>query len=172
MDPLSKAKDEMGWLERLFSQLPGIAGYREKEMRRDTDKLVRDTLVRELSERRTKITAMQNDLLAAGGLLWMDDIERVVGRLQLLIDRIRTAAYGYAGFFDVQRVKEDELDKLAGFDRALFEELPRLDTAIESLAKAVEANEGIKEAVTALGNILARLNEAFSKRTATMRELS
>lgn len=169
MDPLGKAKDEMGWLERLFSKLPGIAGYREKEMRRDADKQVRDMLARELSERRTKITAMQNDLLAAGGLLWMDDIERVVGRLQLLIDRVRTAAYGYAGFFDLQRVKEADLDKLAEFDQALFEELPRLDTAIESLAKAIETNEGIKEAVTAVGNILARLNETFSKRVEVVR---
>ncbi|MEJ5199636.1 MAG: hypothetical protein WHX53_11990 [Anaerolineae bacterium] len=169
MDPLGKAKEEMGWLERLFSKLPGIAGYREKEMRRDADKQVRDMLARELSERRTKITAMQNDLLASGGLLWMDDIERVVGRLQLLIDRVRTAAYGYAGFFDLQRVKEDDLDKLAEFDQALFEELPRLDTAIESLAKAIETNEGIKEAVTAVGNILARLNETFSKRVEVVR---
>lgn len=169
MDPLGKAKEEMGWLERLFSKLPGIAGYREKEMRRDADKQVRDMLARELSERRTKITAMQNDLLASGGLLWMDDIERVVGRLQLLIDRVRTAAYGYAGFFDLQRVKEADLDKLAEFDQALFEELPRLDTAIESLAKAIETKEGIKEAVTAVGNILARLNETFSKRIEVVR---
>ena len=170
MDPIGKAKGQMGGLESLLSKLPGIKGYREKDIRRDSDKQLRDTLARELSERRTKITALQNDLLAGGGLLWLDDVEKLVSRLQLLIDRIKTAAYGYAGFFDIQRVKEEELDKLAQFDEALFEDLPRLDTAIESLAKAVEANEGIKEAISAIGAILTRLNEMFSKRLEAIRE--
>lgn len=170
MDPIGKAKSQMGGLESLLSKLPGIKGYREKDIRRDSDKQLRDTLARELSERRTKITALQNDLLSGGGLLWMDDVEKLVSRLQLLIDRVKTAAYGYAGFFDIQRVKEEELDKLAQFDEALFEDLPRLDTAIESLNKAIEANEGIKEAVKALGNILARLNETFGKRLDAIRE--
>ena len=170
MDPIANAKSQMGALEGLLSKLPGIKGYREKELRRDTDKQVRDTLARELAEHRTKITALQADLLTAGGLLWMDDLEKLIARLQLLIDRIKTAAYGYAGFFDLQRVKEAELDKLAQFDQALFEELPRLDTAVESLAKAIEANEGIKEAVTAISNILARLNETFGRRLETIRE--
>jgi len=160
----------MGGLESLLSKLPGIKGYREKDIRRDSDKQLRDTLARELTERRTKLTAIQNDLLSGGGLLWMDDAEKLVSRLQLLIDRIKTAAYGYAGFFDIQRVKEDELDKLAQFDEALFEDLPRLDTAIESFAKAVEANEGIKEALSAIGTILARLNETFGKRLEVIRQ--
>ncbi len=170
MDPIEKAKSQMGGIESFFSRLPGVKGYREKELRRDADKQLRDTLARELSDRRTKITALQSDLLAAGGLSWMDDLEKLVSRLQLLIDRIKTAAYGYSGFFDIQRVKEGELDKLAQFDQALFEDLPRLDTAIESLGKAVEANDGIKDAATAIGNILARMNEAFSQRLESIRE--
>ncbi len=169
MDPIGKAKSQMGGLESLLSKLPGIKGYREKDIRRDSDKQLRDTLARELSERRTKLTALQTELLSGGGLLWMDDIEKLVSRLQLLIDRIKTAAYGYAGFFDIQRVKEEELDMLAQFDEALFEDLPRLDTAIESLSKAIEADEGIKEAIKALGNILARLNETFGKRLEAVR---
>jgi hypothetical protein len=159
----------MGGLESLLSKLPGIKGYREKDIRRDSDKQLRDTLARELAERRTKLTALQSELLSGGGLLWMDDVEKLVSRLQLLIDRVKTAAYGYAGFFDIQRMKEEELDKLAQFDEALFEDLPRLDTAIESLAGAVEANDGIKEAVKAVGNILARLSDTFGKRLEAVR---
>jgi hypothetical protein len=139
-------------------------------MRRDADKQVRDQLARELEERRAKITAMQHDLLEAGGLLWMDDIERLVGRLQLLIDRIRTAARGYAGFFDLQRVKEAELERLAGFDQALFDDLPKLDEGIAGLQKTIEANEGIKDAVKTLGDLLAAMNETFGRRVEAIRE--
>jgi hypothetical protein len=67
-------------------------------------------------------------------------------------------------------VKEDELYELAKFDQALFEDLPRLDTAIDSLGKAIETNDGIKDAVTAIGNILARMNESFGHRMDAIKE--
>ena len=48
MDPVEKGKAEMGSVERLISRLPGIKGYREKELRRAADKQVRDGLARKL----------------------------------------------------------------------------------------------------------------------------
>ena len=50
MDPIEKAKRDMGSVERAVSGLPGIEGYREKDMRRDADKQVRETLARHLEE--------------------------------------------------------------------------------------------------------------------------
>ena len=124
-------------IESFFSNLPGVSGYREKEMRRNVDKQLRDALARRLESRRRKITALQNDLLTSGGILYMDDMERVVGRLQLLIDRVKTASYGYAPLLRVKRVKEDDLDRLVEFDQALADELGRLDEAIGGLEQAV-----------------------------------
>ncbi len=146
MDPVQKAKDEMGGLEKAVAGLPGVKGYREKELRREADKQVRDTLARQLETRRQKLTSLQNDLLAAGGLDWMDDIERVVGRLQLFIDRVKTASYGYAPLFGLNRVQEEELDRLAGFDQDLYNQVGPLDEAIGKLEQAVAANDGIKDA--------------------------
>jgi hypothetical protein len=165
MDPVEKAKAEMGGLENAISGLPGIKGYREKEMRRDADKQLRDTLASRLSGRRSKLTSLQNDLLSSGGLLWMDDMERVVGRLQLFIDRVKTAAYGYAPLFALNRVKEDDLDRLTQFDQALFDQIGALDEAISGLQKAVQANEGIREALTAVGDVVNGFNETFNRRS-------
>lgn len=165
MDPIEQAKSEMGGLERAISKLPGIKGYREKELRRDADKQVRENLARRLESRRRKLTALQSDLLSSGGLLWMDDVERVVGRLQLLIDRIKTAAYGYAPLWALNRVKEDDLDRLLAFDQELFDEVARLDETIAGLETAVQANEGIKDALLEVGDLLNALNETFGRRT-------
>jgi hypothetical protein len=46
MDVVDKAKAAMGGLERVVSGLPGIKGYREKDMRREADKQVRESLAR------------------------------------------------------------------------------------------------------------------------------
>lgn len=170
MDPLEKAKSEMGGIERVLSSLPGIRGYREKEMRRDADKQVREALASELKTRRNRISNLQQDLLTGGGLLWMDDVERVVGRLQLLIDRVKTAAYGYAGWFDIERVKEDDLDRLMAFDQALFEELGRLDVAIDEVEKSIQNNDGIQAALKAIADMLAGLNERFTRRMDVLKQ--
>ena len=121
MDPIEKAKAQMGGIEKAISGLPGIKGYREKEMRRDADKQLRDALARRLESRRRKLTALQSDLLASGGLLWLDDVERVVGRLQLLhrshqdrVLRLRAAAS------TLNKVKEADLDRLLQFDQSLL----------------------------------------------------
>lgn len=165
MDPVEQAKAEMGSVEKFVAKLPGIKGYREKELRRDADKQVRDTLARRLESRRRKLTALQSDLLSSGGILWLDDVERVVGRLQLLIDRVKTASYGYAPLWALNRIKEDDLDRLIAFDQALFDEVARLDEAIGGLEQAMQANEGIKDALQAVGDLLTGLNETFKRRS-------
>jgi hypothetical protein len=169
MEPMSTAKSEMSGVERLATKIPGYSGYKEKEVRRAADKQIRDTVARRLEARRRKITALQGDLLSSGGLLWMDDMERLVGRLQLLIDRIKTASYGYAPFFDLQRVKEDDLDRMIRFDDSLIDEVGRVDEAVSALEQAVRANEKIGEAIRAAGDLLAGLNETFSRREEVIR---
>jgi hypothetical protein len=164
MDPVQNAKDEMGGLEKAIAGLPGIKGYREKELRREADKQVRDNLARQLESRRRRLTALQSDLLGANGLEWMDDVERVVGRLQLFIDRVKTASYGYAPLFGLNRVDEADLDRLAQFDQDLYNQVGPLDEAIGKLEQAVSSNEGIKEALAAAGTAVSALNETFNRR--------
>jgi hypothetical protein len=170
MDPVEKARSGMGALEHAIASLPGIKGYRNKDMRRDADKQIRESFVHELETRRGRLSSMQQDLLSAGGLLWMDDMERVVGRLQLLIDRVRTAAYGYAGFFDLERIKEPELDRLIEYDRGLLGDLPRLDGALDDLQKAVAANDNIQAGLQGVGAVLADLGDKFGRRADAMRD--
>jgi hypothetical protein len=165
MDPVQSAKDEMGGVESFIAKLPGIKGYREKELRRDADKQVRENLARRLESRRRKLTALQSDLLGSGGLAWMDDVERVVGRLQLFIDRIKTASYGYAPMWALNRVKEDDLDRLIAFDQDLYNQMGPLDEAIGKLEQSVQANEGIKEALRNVADLLSALNETFTRRS-------
>ena len=164
MDPVQNAKDEMGALEKAVAGLPGVRGYREKEMRRDADKQVRENLARHLEPRRSKLTSLENDLVSAGGLEWVDDIERVVGHLQLFIDRIKTASYGYAPLFGLNRVNEDDLDRLAAFDQDMYNQVPPLDEAIGKLEQAVSANDGIKDALRAVDGVVSGMNETFNRR--------
>ena len=171
MDLVEKAKEAMGGVEKFFAKLPGIEGYREKELRREADKRLRTSLARRLGTQRRRLSALQLDLLKAGGLQWMDDLDRAVGKLQLLIDRINTAAYGYAPFFDLERIKEEELGRLAQFDQTLFERVPDVAGGVDGVTAAVAANEDIGETLGGLMETLVELNELFSQRDEAIRQL-
>ncbi len=164
MDLVEKAKAAQGALERTFAGLPGVKGYKEKELRREADKTVRELLARDLDEQRKRLQALQVDLLSAGGLQWVDDVERAVNKLQTLTDRIRTASYGYAPLFDDVKVKEPQLEALAQFDQQMVERVGALQAEVDKLAAAVTAREGIGDAATALTDHVAMLNTVWGHR--------
>ena len=96
---VERAKENMGALERLFSGLPGIQGYRDKELRRDADSRLRETIARDLSDQQQRLSSIQRTLMS-GGLTHLDDVDRLITRLQTLADQVRAASEGYAGLFE------------------------------------------------------------------------
>lgn len=158
------AKERMGAIERLLKGLPGIRGYVDKEMRRDADKRLRELIAQELEIQKQALLEVQRMLLEGKGLLWLDNIDQAVQKLQILIDRIKTASYGYAGLFDPVKIREEQLDALHRFDQALANRTVDIKMAISSLQKAVSENGDIAAATRKLTDLLADLNNLYSKR--------
>ena len=158
------AKSQMGAVERLLKGLPGIGGYIDKELRRDADKRVREGLARTLEQSKAELLEIQNRLLSGGGLLHMDEVDRAIVKLQTLIDRIKTAAYGYAGLFDAVRIKEDALDALHRFDVAMVGEVGQLNDAITALSTAVADNENIAPVISRVTKVVSDLNLLYDRR--------
>ncbi len=164
MDFLERVKGAMGGLEKFVAAVPGYKGYKEKEQRREADKLLRDYLVRQFEAQQRKLNDQKLQLLSAGLLEWMDDLDRASIRLESFLIKIRTASQGYAGFFDAVKVKEEELDALYRFDNALLESVPRLEAGIATLANAIMAKEGVPQAISDLVALTGELNDTWARR--------
>ncbi|HEY63889.1 MAG TPA: hypothetical protein G4O02_04905 [Caldilineae bacterium] len=164
-------KSQMSAVERALAGLPGIEGYKEKELRREADRRVRETLAQLLEDQRARLTGIQLDLLGSGGLDWMDDLERAIGKLQLLIDRVRSATYGYAGFFDANKVREAELEALIQFDRGMIQRVDELREKIDAVEQAVMDQEHIETAVRDLVRLLSELNQQWRHRREVMQSV-
>lgn len=158
------AQEGMGAIERLIKGLPGIRGYVEKEVRRDADKRLRDLIARELGEQRHALYTMQQQLLRGGGLRYMAVIDGMIQKLQILIDRVKTASYGYAGLFDPVNIQEEQLDALYRFDLALANRTAELEATVGKLRTAFDQNENVDAALNELDNLLIELNTLFGKR--------
>jgi hypothetical protein len=91
-----------------------------------------------------------------------------VQKLQILTDRIKTASYGYAGLFDAVRIREEQLDALNKFDQAMATRTVDIKMAIANLRKAANESGDIGDATRKLTDLLADLNNLYSKRYEAM----
>ncbi len=164
MDLREKVTEALGGLEQLVAKVPGYKGYKEKEMRREADKLLREQLARQFEEQRRRIPDLQKQLISSGQIGFLDDLESGNIKLQTLIDRLKTASYGYAGFFDAIKVKEEQLDGLYEFDIALMDEVPNVAAGINQVSEALAAKEGVAETIADLVSTIQGVNDTFSKR--------
>jgi hypothetical protein len=121
-------------------------------------------LARRVEEQWRRLPDVQKQLLSSAQIQWLDDIEGATMKLQTFIDKLKTATYGYAGFFDAVRVKEDELDQLYNFDMALDEQIDAITAGVDSLSAAVMSKEGVGEAIMRLNSAAAAANETFNRR--------
>ena len=165
MDDLrGTVSDARGTLERLAGQIPGYHGYKEKEMRREADKLLRTHISERFQEQRTKLSNVQNQLASEGKLEDLGLLERVMLQLQLLIDRLKVAEYGYAGLFDAVRVKEEQLDALYVYDSALTSSVDQLAEKMDKLAIAAMSGEELRSLANDTLLLLQELNTTLDRR--------
>jgi hypothetical protein len=156
--------DARGSLEKLVGAVPGYRGYKEKEMRREADKLLRMHLSRRFEEQRSKLSNVQNQLASEGQLEDLGLLERTMLQLQLLIDRLKVAEYGYAGLFDAVRVKEEQLDALYTYDYALTTSVEQLAETMDKLAIAAMGGEELRPLANDALLLLQELNTTLDRR--------
>jgi hypothetical protein len=106
------AGERRGIINKLMELIPGYSGYVEKETRREADKLLREHLANRLDLEKRRLEELRSEMTDAKKLDLLDDVDRVDLVFENLVDRLRFASYGYAGFFDTVRVDEDALDRL------------------------------------------------------------
>lgn len=156
--------EQRNWLERLGDKIPGYSGYVEKERRRDIDKLHREHLAERLRATKQPISDLVRNLSASGRLFEVGPLDRVSKKIDQIENRVRFASYGYAGFFDVVKIQEAQLDAIYRFDLALVEKVEELERQARSLAERGATPEGLKDAAAEVERAADDLNRTFDER--------
>lgn len=148
--------------QRLLDAIPGFDGYREREIRRTADKLLREHLVAELDRVRARLRDIVGEWSRAGKLALLDDIDRLSRLMGKARDSLRFADYGYTGFFDAIKIKEEQLDQLYEYDVSLRELIVACGTSVEELAAGTDDAAGAK--MKAVEAAIGQLQEAIDRR--------
>ncbi|MEM2872870.1 MAG: hypothetical protein QXD82_01730 [Nitrososphaerales archaeon] len=128
-----KAKSETAMLEKMMLFIPGFRGYKLKELRRESDKLLRDKIYKALVETRDDLKETYRRLVEARVTEAWDDTDRLIAKFDRISERINHAEYGYAGFFNVKKVREPDLDRMIKFDLSLFEKVDDIKKSVSEL---------------------------------------
>ncbi|HEX5706840.1 MAG TPA: hypothetical protein VFX96_06075 [Pyrinomonadaceae bacterium] len=157
--------DQRNWLERLGDKIPGYSGYAARERRRDIDKLHREHLADRLRAAKQPISDAVRELTSGGRLMEVGPLDRASKKLDHVEQRVRYASYGYAGFFDVVKIEEPQLEAIYRFDLALTQKVEELEHRARSLPTQAGTADGLKTAAAELEAALDDLNRTFDERT-------
>jgi hypothetical protein len=128
-----KIKDEMDPFKKILSIIPGFKGYMERQARRDSDKLLRETIADRFEQQWERISAIQRDFIASGDIQYLDDLEGAAIKLRTFADRVRRATRGYSGLFDAVKINEEELQQLYLYDSQMLELAEEVGRAIDNV---------------------------------------
>ena len=111
-------------------------GYINSQTRRDSDALQRKYLADVLQRSKSGIDEYTRKLADAAQLGGLSDCDRLRGKIDRLIGRIRGAMQGYSGIFDLVKVDETRLDQVYEYDLKLIDQVEALAEKIKKLSAA------------------------------------
>lgn len=165
-DVYSDVKGQMRLSERIAAFIPGFHGYKEKELRRESDKLIRNHLYLKLSAAKTDLRTISQKLADRRYFDVMTDMDRLLAKMDRIVEKVNHASYGYSGFFDAVKVKEENLDRMIDFDNKLLDNVTGLSSEIDAfkadLASGVTTN--LKTRVQAVIDKVETFEETFDSR--------
>lgn len=165
-DVYAQAKSQMRLSERIAAALPGFRGYKEKELRRESDKLVRNHLYLLLTKDKDNVRAISQRIADKRYLDILPDIDRLTAKMDRITEKVNHASYGYSGFYDIVKVKEENLDRMITFDNQLLDEVSALSAEIDGLkAQLLSGNySNLKDKIQTVVDKLELLEDTFDKR--------
>lgn len=163
-DFLSRIRVEQDVFKKLASYIPGFSGYIDRQNRRAADKLLREAVARQFEALWKQVSSLQVELVQRSQIELMDDLERAALQLRTFADRIKTASYGYSGFFDAIKIDSAELEQLYQFDLAFFELAKEIEQTLRTLSSALEDPATLMQGIRQLIALTTQANQIFDRR--------
>jgi soluble cytochrome b562 len=172
-DYAEKVRKERSLLERIMGYIPGYRGYKEKELRRESDRLVRMETVNRLKTAKTTFRRSFANPMLVQKLSGEDTyrFEALTSRFDRVTQRIDRAVAGYAGMFDAIKVKEDKLDTVIKHDLDLIEKAESIKADVEKAVSIEPATDDWRTAMDTLISKIEELDKLVDERSSLLRGL-
>lgn len=159
-----KVSSDMDPFKKIGTKIPGFSGYIERQARRDSDKILRDTLADRFEELWQRVSGLQREFIRNNQIKYVDDLEAAAIKLRTFSDRIRLAPRGYSGLFDAVNINQDELTQLYEYDAAMLDLVEELNRAIDNIEMSV-GTDGLDAAIRHLEKTSQQCIDVYNRRS-------
>ncbi len=165
-DVYSNVKGQMRLSERIAAAIPGFRGYKEKELRRESDRLIRNHLSLKLSATKDDLKQIFQKISDRRYFDVLTDMDRLVAKIDRITAKVDHASYGYTGFFNSIKVNEENLDRMIDFDNQLIENVDALNGEVNLFKAELVSGDtkNIKNRILTITDKVEGLESAFDKR--------
>lgn len=167
-DLFDRVTGDQDIFKKILSKVPGFSGYIERQNRRAADKILRETIADRFEEQYQHISSLQTELIKQGGIGSVDDLEGAAIKLRQFIDRIRTASYGYSGFFDAVKINQEELAQVYQYDLSLLNLVDQVTKAVDNVEASL-GTDGLPAAIRNVTSLARQAVQAFDRRSEAMK---
>ncbi len=150
-------------LEKIEKIIPGFHGYKQKELIREDDKLVREKVAAIIDDARRELEKTLNRCLLLN-CEFLEAIDRIRKKALMVAERIRHSEYGYSGYFDRVKIREEELERLLEYDSKLLDEAERILEACREASSKVSDKETLPKKLFSLDDMLETLDKLILER--------
>lgn len=153
-----------GGKRSFLDSIPGWSGYRDRERRRESDRLLRERLARDYGEIADELQRFAARLAEDRKLRAIRYVDGPHGRLIHFTDRLKSATYGYAGLFSDRPVDADALDQIAAFDASLGEGVDEIARAADALKATDPDDPAFRDRSDELAELIEALLDRLDRR--------
>jgi hypothetical protein len=158
-----KVDSDLDPFKKIASKIPGFGGYIERQKRRDSDKLLRETIADRFDQQYQRISSLQRDLISEGEIGYVDDLEASAIKLRTFSDRVRRATRGYSGLFDAVKINEEELALLYQYDAQMLDLVDEVSRAIDNVEASI-GSDGLSASIRHLTSVSQQCIDVYDRR--------
>ncbi len=158
-----KVDSDLDPFKKIASKIPGFGGYIERQKRRDSDKLLRETIADRFDQQYQRISSLQRDLISEGEIGYVDDLEASAIKLRTFSDRVRRATRGYSGLFDAVKINEEELALLYQYDAQMLDLVDEVSRAIDNVEASI-GSDGLPASIRHLKSVSQQCIDVYDRR--------
>lgn len=161
-------KGNTSLVERIGLYIPIYRGYKEKNLRRDEDRAVRQEVARTLEGAKNDLATVQRATIK--DLELTRDVERIRTKVDKYHISVQKAVNGYSGWHASVKILESELDQLISWDAKLVHGTVLLRQEIADVVKKIDDGEyAIKAPLREIEKTIDRMIEDYNHRETVMK---
>lgn len=173
VDYMEKSKQDRGIFERISLYIPGYSGYRQRNMRRDIDRLVRSHVALSIKEVKTVMADLKRQVMDNGDFQSVKAMERITVKIDTYMKTIESAESGYSGMWETIKTNESDLDSIVEWDEKLVVGSEELKAALKELRDRVdEGSADVKKELREIERYVDDLKDGLNERKLVIKGLA